>query len=218
MPLSKQEINRKLFHLVALLLPAGIFYLPRISDISSLMVIIILAFLLLGILFIEILRFNDPGAQKMFQAGFASMLRQEEKKKFTGSTHYIAAALICAVLFRNVPHISFMALTLFILGDAIAALVGQSIGKIRIGKKSLEGSLACFLLCLVMCAAVFPQLPFLLDSWEGHVPFPLALITAFAITLFELIPLRLTRHVTLNDNLSVPIIAGVIMNSLYPFF
>ncbi len=218
MPLSKQEINRKLFHLFALILPAGIFYLPKIRGISDLMVIIILAFLLLGILIIEILRFNAPKAQKVFQSCFASMLRQEEDKKLTGSSYYIASALICAILFRDAPHISFMALTLFILGDAIAALVGQSMGKIRIGPKSLEGSLACFTLCLIMCVAVFPHVPLLLDCWGGTVPLPLVFITAFAITLFELIPLRLTRHVSLNDNLSVPVIAGLVMDALYPLF
>jgi dolichol kinase len=218
MPLSKQEINRKLFHLFALILPAGIFYLPKIRGSSGLTVIVILTLLLLGILFIEILRFHSPKTQEMFQTCFVSMLRREESKTLTGSSYYIASALICAILFRDAPHISFMVLTLFILGDAIAALVGQSMGKIRIGQKSLEGSLACFILCLILCVAVFPHVPLLLDSWDGAVPLPLVFITAFAITLFELIPIRLTRHLTLNDNLSVPVIAGLIMDALYPLF
>ncbi|QTA89766.1 diacylglycerol/polyprenol kinase family protein [Desulfonema magnum] len=218
MALTKPEINRKLFHLFALLLPAGIFYLPKIFDIHDLIPAAILIFLLFSIAAIEILRFNFPKTNEIFQSCFAFMLRKEEDQKITGSTYLIGSALICSILFRKVPHISFMSLTLFILGDAVAALVGQSMGKIKIGKKSLEGSLACFILCLVLFFAVFPYVPLLLDAWGDSVPLPLVFIASFAITFFELIPMKITKCFTLNDNLAVPVIAGLVMNYLYLFF
>jgi len=148
----------------------------------------------------------------MFFTFFGSMLREEETHKVTGSTWVIGAALICSIIFRNYSHISFMVLTLFILGDAIAAVVGLSIGRIKIlGKKSLEGSLACFLLCMILFFAAFPFVPGLLDVWNGRVPFILAFVTSLTITVFELIPLRVTRKYTINDNIAVPVIAGCVL-------
>jgi dolichol kinase len=211
MPLTKQEINRKLFHLFALLLPIGIFYLPKVFGISEVIPPVILTGLLLAIAVLETARFRKPEIQKKFRVCFGSMLRQEENKTITGSTYFIASAMICSFLFLNEPHISFMALTLFSIGDAAAAVAGQSIGKIKIGKKSLEGSLACFIACVILFVALFPHLPFLLDEWGGSAPLSLVLITAFAITLFELIPLKITKDLVINDNLSVPVIAGLVM-------
>ena len=216
MPLTKQEINRKLFHLFGLLLPVGIFYFPKIFGFSELTVTLILAFLLTAIVLIEVLRFRYPKIHQTFQSCFRSMLRKEEGETITGSTYLIGAALICSILFPKAPHISFMSLTMFLLGDAAAALVGLSIGRIKIGKKSLEGSLACFILCVILCFALFPYLPALLDVWGGAVPVPLIFIVAFTITIFELFPLRITKDYTLNDNLYVPVIAGLVMHYVYP--
>ncbi|MDO5577367.1 MAG: hypothetical protein Q4F84_09830, partial [Fibrobacter sp.] len=210
MGLRKEEINRKLLHLFALLMPAGIFYLPRWS-ISALVPISILAALLIGSIIVENLRFRFPIVQKIFMRSVGSMLREEETTKTTGSTYIIAAALLCSLVFYKYPHISFMALTLFILGDAVAAIVGLSMGRIKIGKKSLEGSSACFLLCMILCLIVFPLLPGLLDIWNGSIPFLAAVVISLAITLFELIPLKITSKVVINDNLAVPVIAGCIM-------
>lgn len=216
MALTRQEINRKLFHLFALFLPVGIFYFPRFFGLSSLMVTIILAMLLLAIGTVETLRFRHPKIHDMFQKSFSALLREEEGETLTGSTYFIGAGFLCSVLFPDAPHISFMSLSAFLLGDAVAALVGQSVGKTKIGTKSLEGSLACFLVCVTLFSAVFPHLPYLLDRWGGSVPLLLIFITSLAITLFELIPLRITRHFTLNDNLYVPVIAGLAMRYLHP--
>ena len=213
MGLRKEEITRKLLHLFALLMPLGIFYFPRWS-LPSYLSIGILAFLLGGSLIIENLRFRFPAVQKLFFTFFGSMLRDEESAKTTGSTFVIGAALLCAILFRNSPHISFMVLTLFILGDGIAAIVGLSMGRIKIGKKSLEGSAACFLLCMALFYGIFPLLPGLLDQWGNRIPFIVAVITSFAITLFELIPLKVSPKLIINDNLAVPVIAGYTMLGL----
>ncbi len=213
MGLRKEEINRKLLHLFALLMPVGIFYFPKWSIPES-VPLGILAFLFAGSVVVENLRFRIPSIQKLFLRSVGSMLRDEETNKTTGSTYIIGAALLCSILFYNHPHISFIVLTLFILGDAIAAIVGLSIGKIKIGKKSLEGSAACFLLCMILCHAVFPFLPGLLESWGGKMPFIISVISSLAITVFELIPLKIHRKIVINDNLAVPVIAGYIMLGL----
>jgi dolichol kinase len=108
-----------------------------------------------------------------------------------------------------------MVLSTFIWGDAVAALVGQSMGKIRIGSKSLEGSIACLVLCLVFFLGIFPHLPFLLDKWNGKIPLSLAIIASLCITVMELFTIKI-RGFEVNDNLSVPVITGIVMIFLYP--
>ena len=109
-----------------------------------------------------------------------------------------------------------MTLTLFILGDGAAALVGMSIGRIKIGKKTLEGSLACLIVSLMMLSFIFPQIPLLLDEWEGVVPVTLVTITSFCITILELVPMKLTKTININDNPAVPVLAGFVMKFCYP--
>jgi dolichol kinase len=179
--------------------------------------------MLLGILFllsvlIEFMRFKSPFVQSVFFKYFGSMLRKEEHFKITGSTWVIGAAFICSIVFDKERHIAFMVLSMFILGDAVAALVGIGIGRIKIGVKSLEGSLACFLICMVLFYAVFPFVPGLLDTWEQKIPVALTLITSFVITVLELIPLKVHPKIVINDNLAVPVIAGYVMAALERIF
>jgi len=210
MPLPKEEIARKLLHLFALLMPAGIYYIPQWTG-KWWIPTVILAILFVDSVVIERLRQINPAVQELFYKIVGSMLRKEEKKVITGSTWVIGAALICSILFRNQAYISLMVLTIFVLGDAVAALVGMSMGRIKIGKKSLEGSLACFLLCMFFFYAVFPFIPGLLKPMGGTLPLWVALITSLTVTVFELVPLRITPRLVINDNLAVPVIAGFLL-------
>ena len=217
MPLSKEEINRKLLHILSgSLIPLGIFYIPKIFKVPNWIPMLILGILLLLSLVTELIRFKFPAIQKLFFSLVGSMLRQEENKKLTGATYIFSSAFLCTVFFYNQPHISFMVISMFIFGDAVAAIVGLSIGKIKIGKKSLEGSLACFLLCLIMCFFVFPNIPELLYKWNGYLPLPLILLASLSITVFELFPFKVSKDIVINDNLIVPIVTGFIMVKIYP--
>lgn len=212
MALTTEEINRKLLHILSgCAIPAGILYIPKIPRASEFLPMIILGLLLFGSILLELVRFRMPAIQKIFYTFAGSMLRSEEDKKITGATYIFASAFLCTIIFREHPHISFIVLNLFILGDAVAAIVGLSIGRIRIGKKSLEGSLACFLFCLSFFFFVFPYVPLLLDPWQGKAPVLLVLSVALSITVFELIPIKIGKNISINDNLSVPIISGLIM-------
>jgi len=213
MRLPKEEITRKLLHLFALLMPAGIYYLPKFG-VSWLVPTIVLAVLFFGSVIIEHLRQKNAFIQDLFYKVAGSMLRKEEKHNITGSTWVIGAATVCSILFQNEAAIALMVLTVFILGDAVAALVGMGIGRIKIGKKSLEGSLACFLLCMIFFIAIFPVIPGLLAPYGGKIPLLVAFLTSLAVTIFELFPLRITSNLVINDNLAVPIIAGVLLRWL----
>lgn len=219
MSLSKEEINRKLLHIFSgTLIPAGIFYIPMLDGYTALTPVIVLGFLALGSILLEYLRFHNAAVQKYFSALGSAMLRKSEKNSFTGSTYIFMSAFLCSVIFFNHAHIAFIALSLFILGDAIAAIVGISVGRIKIGKKSLEGSAACFFLGLLLFFFVYPRVPLLLDSWHGSVPWPLIFIASFSNTIFELFPVNFGKKISINDNLSVPLITGMVLLLLYPVF
>jgi dolichol kinase len=89
-------------------------------------------------------------------------------------------------------------------------------GKIQIGKKTLEGSIACFLTCMILFIMVFPFVPGLLESCGLRKGFPILtiLITSFVVTFFELIPLKIAPKITINDNLGVPVLTGYIILGL----
>ncbi|MCJ7773342.1 MAG: hypothetical protein MUP22_09445, partial [Desulfobacterales bacterium] len=84
MPITRQELNRKLLHLLALLMPVGIFYIPKLTGLSNWIPAVILFFLALGSVIMETLRFRYPAVQKIFFFCFGSMLRKEEDKITTG--------------------------------------------------------------------------------------------------------------------------------------
>jgi dolichol kinase len=208
MKLPKEEIARKLLHLFALLMPAGIYYIPQFG-LAWWVPTLILGILFVGSVIVEKVRMRNPLVQSLFYKFAGSMLRKEEKHNITGSTWVIGAAFICSIIFNNDPWIAFVVLFLFVLGDAVAALVGMSIGRIKIGKKSLEGSAACFTLCMIFFFAVFPFIPGLLPG--GRVVPLVAIVVALTITIFELIPLRVAPKLIINDNLAVPVIAGLVL-------
>jgi len=217
MALSREEINRKLLHIVSgSLIPLGIFYLPWIEGIKRWVPAGILGGILVVFLAVEFARLRWPSMQRLFYAVAGHSLRSEESQRLTGATYIFASAFLCSVVFMHRPDIAFMVLSMFVLGDAVAALVGQAWGRIRIGKKSLEGSLGCFLLCLGLFYLAFPFVPGLLDAWGGHMPLAIALFASLATTLLELFPIRLPGRVVLNDNLTVPVATGVLMLWLYP--
>jgi dolichol kinase len=213
MKLPKEEIARKLLHLFALTMPAGIYYMPKLG-LAWYIPTIILGIVLGGSVIIEKLRQVNPAVQTLFYKFAGAMLRKEEKHSTTGSTWVIGAAFVCSIVFRKDPWIALVVLTLFILGDAVAALVGMSIGSIKIGKKSLEGSAACFTLCMLFFYAVFPFIPGVFDPLGGRAPIMVAVVTSLTITVFELIPLRIAPKLIINDNLAVPIIAGLVLRAM----
>jgi diacylglycerol kinase (CTP) len=224
MALKKEEISRKILHFIfGTIIPLGILYVPWYAEKQGWNTVppwtlppLILGVFLAGFVIMETLRFKFPAIQNLVHKLGGGFLRKEEEKKTTGATYINASALICSVIFKDNPQVSFMVISTFIWGDAVAALVGQSIGRTKIGNKSLEGSLACLALCLIFYFAIFPHVPLLLDKWSGSIPLAITLIASFCVTALELIPMRITRNLTINDNLVVPVITGIVMVWLYP--
>lgn len=207
MSLTPEEINRKFLHGLAVVLPAGIFYGPELFDLHQRMASVIIGGVFIASLLVETLRFRNPAFGSLFNKCFGSMLRTEETTTLTGATYVLGGSFLCSLIALQgslAPAAAFLALTLFILGDAAAALVGKAIGRIRIGDKTIEGTLGCFVLCVLLAWLVFPRLPEFPVVW-GELPLLHILLLAALVSILELFPLRLGR-LNLNDNLYVPVL------------
>ena len=134
---------------------------------------------------------------------FFRTLRNKETSRehfqFTGAIYVLTSALLCLCFFGK--EVAAIALTVMLISDSAAALVGRSIGKIKIYKnKTLEGTLAFFLTAVIINLLFFPIYPFGGES----------VIACLVATLAEVYE----DKIEIDDNLSVPIFFSVMLTWL----
>lgn len=194
----KYELYRKLIHLSSLWMPLFIFFVPKVWACLLFATAIVID------LIVEYANYKRyKWARKTFGRLFFRTLRAEETshQRFlpSGSVYVLTAAFLCPLLFGK--EIAALALSVMLISDTCAALVGKKFGKHKIYKqKSLEGTLA-FLVSALIINAIFYQL----------VAFNfISLIACVAATSAELWEDKLK----IDDNLSIPLIIGMILTYL----
>ena len=210
--LTKEEVNRNLLHVLALVLPVGIFYGPQFFQVERIWLCVLAVGLTCFSIFVELVRLRHQAFGKWFLLSFGPLLRKEEKQKATGATYLISGVAICSLISLHdevAAACAFLGLTLFILGDAAAALTGKALGRIRIGSKTMEGTIGCFLLCLVLGVFLFPKLPWFLEAWGGELSFVHVLLLSVCVSLLELVPFKILG-LEINDNLYVPAVTSAL--------
>jgi dolichol kinase len=179
----RNEAWRKLLHLSTAVLPAWIYWAPWPWTWRG----PLLAFL--GVLAVDVARLARPEFGRRFDARFGPYLRDHEAHGLVSVHSLTGAALMLACVVP--PAIAATALLYLVVGDAAAALVGSRLGRHRLGRKSLEGSLACLASCLAVGAALLP-------GCEAAI-----VGGALVATLVEALPLPV------DDNWSVPLLGAV---------
>lgn len=181
------QVYRKIWHLSFIWAPLTYYYF--LTDFQA---ILLSALFLLFFLVLDFIRLNWKRGNEIAYRYFSSLLREQERKSLNTAIYFALSCLICAVFFEK--RVAVMAIAMLCVGDPIAAIVGSRHGSIRILNKSLQGSLACFVACFAVGCLIFdPTIAF----WA-----------ALTATFFELISSRL------NDNLSIPIFAGLMVTLL----
>jgi dolichol kinase len=181
-----KELPRRLWHIfgglslaiAGLLVPENIF-LPALISAT-------VAFLI-----IEFIRPRIPQLNRRFLTWFHPLLREKEASTLTGTAYLLAGAVLVFVLYEE--SIAVMAMTFVAVGDPIAGMAGERWGEPKTRGKSLVGSGACFLSCLLAGAIL---------STISHVPISLVVIGGLTATLIEFLSLRI------NDNLTIPLVSG----------
>jgi dolichol kinase len=149
--------------------------------------------LTLATLAVDVVRLHVPWFRTVFYFLFGRLLRDHERFNLLGSTYLFMAALLCVYMFPQ--PIAVVAMGFVVVGDATAALVGRRWGRVKILDKSLEGSLGCFLAC-VLVGWIYPG---------PEMTWLMVLAGSVVATLFELLP------IPLDDNLRMSLSAGFAM-------
>ena len=141
---------------------------------------------------IDFARMRFELLKNIFAKLFHFIMREHEiSGRLTGATWVVLIAV--PIIFFFPKEIAILSLVYMSVGDTAAAIVGQSFGKTKIGKKSLEGAIGCFIVCVA--AALLIHI----------IPFKAALCGAVMATVFEILP------VEIDDNVLIPIGAGTTM-------
>jgi dolichol kinase len=183
----RRELGRKAFHMLSLL------YLAAYHLIGYPRVLLPLACWLALVTAVETGRIASERLNRALTGLFRGVIRQAEKRAFSGIFHTTAGSLATILLFGRRSRVVSAALLCLALGDAAAALAGKAWGRHRWpgSLKSFEGSLACVVVCLGAGLAA------------GLQPWPAA-GAALAAALVELLP----TTVFCNDNLWMPVAAA----------
>ena len=183
------EFSRKIFHLLNMVVPLIHVYLIK----DRMEMLIFLSFMLIFCFFIEVFRTQYFILHKFFKKYLHTMMREYEREgEITGATWVFAGSLITIILIPD-PY-CIVALFFLAVGDTFAALVGINYPLLKIGRKTLSGSIACFVTCCIIG---------LLFSFGLNTS--TIIFGALIATLTELLSLKI------DDNLSIPIFSGLSM-------
>ena len=183
--IMKQEFLRKAIHFSSLIYPAlYYFYLTKLE--ISLLTLVIFIFLLC----VDILRMKRPNIRAFFNKFFSFVSRSNEVTGgFYGSTYFMLGAFLSFALFTK--EIAIAAILVLVISDALASLVGKSVGGRKLSlEKTLSGFLA-FLISASVISALFN---------------PLFIIPAIFASFAELY----AKKLKLDDNLIIPLVYGFV--------
>jgi len=186
-----REIRRKLIHLSGLSVPVGILVCGRIYTAIIIALVLALALAL------------EAGRLK----GIICLpeVREQEQEKVASYIYYIVGSLLAVLIFQ--PMIAVASMLMLTLGDAVSGLVGSVLENSNVralGRrvKPFPIVTAMFLACLAIGY---------LSSSLTKLPFEVYLAGAVGATMADSVALVVCNR-GLDDNLTIPIFAGIMMS------
>ncbi len=195
-----EEVLRKGIHFGSIVIPAAAVILPRTE------IVLILTAAALALVLIDLLRSRN----RVFRRFFLGLVRQGDAGQRAGRRHDRFHGSRGK---RRPNHTSFqngnsgVSLVFLSVGDSAAALMGRKFGRTPlVSGRTLEGSLSALLSCLLVSIPLMH-----LSAAQGWKLSPTGLLAgALAATLAELF------EVPLDDNLRIPVFAGLVMELVVP--
>jgi len=144
---------------------------------------------------IDLVRLRWAWAGDLFLRVFAPYLRDYEAQRLTGASYLLVAATVTIAAFPR--DVAVLAISLLAVGDPLARVVRERFGRRRFFGKTVEG----FLACLAGGAAAGIVWHYVgLDLQAGTI-----IMGVVVASLVQSLPLPV------DDNLSMPVIAGATM-------
>jgi len=187
---ASRTLRRALVHVaVGLGISVAVFLLPRA------VMLVALGLATLAVLLMDLIRLREPGFNAWLRRLFHPFLRDYESSRLLGASFLIVSSLVVCTIFSQ--HIAVLAISFLAVGDPSAALVGVRFRRWKLFKKSLEGVLACLVVCLAVAS---------IWRYAGMVvPLAVGVAGAVAAAVAESLP------ISIDDNLTIPLLSGAVM-------
>ena len=188
--MNRQETKRRIFHICSGIIITTLIYFNILTPLILFIILVVG-----GIMSLISLKYNIP----IIYWFLKHLDRPEDIKNFPGkgSFYYGIGVLLVLVLFEK--DIAMASIIIMALGDSIAPFVGKYYGKIKhplSNKKFLEGTIAGGI------AAFIGALLFVV--WIE------ALLASIAAMIAEGINIKFSG-IAVNDNITMPVTAGVVI-------
>jgi len=184
-------VRRGVFHIgCGMVIALSGLFLPRG------IVLITLGVIALLLLALELARFAIPTVNRWFLKVFRPFIRETEAARATGALYMLISSFLAYLAFET--HIAMLAIAFLAVGDATGAIVGNTVGRVKSLKKTLEGDMACFLSCIAI------GFIFYFSGLSSNMT--MVIVGSVSATAIEAIPLPI------NDNFMMPLFSGLMMS------
>ena len=192
--LIKKELMRKLIHLSSLWIPLLYFFISKYP------MMMVLGTITIFFVAIDLFRAENNLLQKCFLF-FQFVLRDFEKThdRLTGASYLLISSFIVIGCFDKLTAI--IALSVLVISDSAAAIVGKIFGKTAFLGKTLEGSIAFFISGTIVGYFILYSFSEAIHLYITHI------IVMIVGTFVEL----LSTLFDIDDNFSIPITMSATM-------
>lgn len=190
----KPETREAIKHLRVLMRPGAIAFPLLYLYFSKKLVLTLIGSLVLIFLSVDLVRLLSGRVNVfLFQKG-KIFFREKERHTFSSATLFLTSSFLTILLFQK--SIATLAIIFVTFGDIFAKFAGLEHGKIRVFEKTLRGTLAYFVSCLI-------------GGYLWSLVLPISVIQivlgSLAAAVTELLPLGV------DDNFSIPLISAATM-------
>lgn len=159
------------------------------------------------VVFFDILRLKWRPLNRLVMSVFGPLMRKRELGTVSSMTYFIFAFFIVVALFPK--PVAILSILCLAFGDAAACIIGLRFGTESVIKgKSLQGSLACFVVCSIL---IFVGLT-LYGVTSNALPY-ISVAGGLAATFAELFATK-----KIDDNLTIPLATAMVIYPLLLLF
>jgi glycerol-3-phosphate acyltransferase PlsY len=149
---------------------------------------------------LDIFRFLHKQTNVLLTERTKAIFRKGEEKKFSSMTIFLISTFITLLFFEI--EIAITALIFLVFGDMFGKIFGLAYGRHRIFEKTLEGTLAYIGSVILFGFILYTSL---------DISLLILIAGGIAAPMIELLPIGI------NDNFTVPILSGAVMEAIKRF-